>query len=44
MADPLFISLNTTKRHIFSIYNKLGVHSRREALAKVRELGILSNH
>ena len=43
MADNLFISINTTKRHIFSIYKKLGVHSRREAIAKARELGIFSN-
>ncbi len=35
-------SPKTVKRHAMTIYNKLNVHSRREAVAKAGELGILS--
>lgn len=41
IADSLFVSVNTVKTHLLNIYTKLDVHSRREALAKVSELGIL---
>ena len=37
----LFISLPTVKSHTRSIYGKLGVHSREEAVARARELHIL---
>lgn len=37
----LFISVPTVKSHTRSIYGKLGVHSREEAVARVRALGIL---
>jgi LuxR family maltose regulon positive regulatory protein len=37
----LFISLPTVKSHTRSIYGKLGVRSREEAVARARALGIL---
>jgi len=41
IADQLFIAHGTVKRHINNIYGKLGVHSRTQAIAKARELGLL---
>ncbi|MBN1660530.1 MAG: tetratricopeptide repeat protein [Anaerolineae bacterium] len=37
----LFISLPTVKSHTGSIYGKLGVHARAQAVARARELGML---
>ncbi|NIV35903.1 MAG: LuxR family transcriptional regulator, partial [Anaerolineae bacterium] len=37
----LFISLPTVKSHTRNIYGKLGVHSRKQAVAQARALGIL---
>ncbi len=42
IAQRLFISPKTVKRHTSSIYGKLCVHSRTQAVAKGRSLGILS--
>jgi len=42
IAGQLYISPATVKRHAESIYDKLGVRGRREAAAKAREVGILS--
>jgi ATP/maltotriose-dependent transcriptional regulator MalT len=39
IGERLFISPMTVKRHAGSIYGKLDVGSRRQALAKARELG-----
>ncbi len=41
IADQLFISLHTVKRHIANAYGKLGVSERREAVARASELGLL---
>ena len=42
IARRLVIAPATVKRHTLSIYSKLGVPGRREAVAKARHLGILS--
>jgi LuxR family maltose regulon positive regulatory protein len=41
IAQRLFISLPTVKSHTRNIYGKLGVHDRKEAVVRARELGIL---
>lgn len=41
IAERLFIALNTVKRHTSSIYGKLSVKSRTQAVARARELGLL---
>jgi LuxR family maltose regulon positive regulatory protein len=43
IAQRLFISPKTVKRHASSIYGKLDVHSRTQAAARARTLGILSS-
>ena len=42
IAQRLVISPETVKRHASNIYQKLSVHTRRQAAAKARNLGILS--
>ena len=41
IADRLFISRGTVKRHASNIYLKLGAHHRAEAAARGRELGLI---
>jgi LuxR family maltose regulon positive regulatory protein len=41
IAARLFLALNTVKSHSGNIYSKLGVHSRTQAVARARALGIL---
>jgi LuxR family maltose regulon positive regulatory protein len=41
IAERLFISRGTVKRHTANIYLKLGAHHRTEAVARGRELGLL---
>ena len=41
VADELFLSLNTIKSHSRSLYAKLGVHSREEAVQKAFALGLV---
>jgi len=41
LARELVVSLNTLRSHTKSIYAKLGVNSRREAVRRAAELGIL---
>jgi LuxR family maltose regulon positive regulatory protein len=42
IAAELFVSLNTIRTHLRSIYAKLGVHGRTDAVKRARELGLLS--
>lgn len=41
IAGQLFIALNTVKRHISNIFEKLGVSNRTQAVAQARSLGLL---
>jgi LuxR family maltose regulon positive regulatory protein len=41
IADELVITLGTVKSHVNSIYGKLGVGSRVQAIERARALGIL---
>ena len=41
MAESLYVAPSTVRTQIKSIYRKLGVSSRSEAMARVRELGLL---
>jgi LuxR family transcriptional regulator, maltose regulon positive regulatory protein len=42
IAAELFVTLNTVKTHLKSIYRKLGVSGRREAVARGRQLGLVA--
>ena len=41
VASRLYLSLNTVKAHTRTIYSKLGVNSRTQAVARARILGII---
>jgi DNA-binding NarL/FixJ family response regulator len=41
IAARLYLSLYTVKAHARSIYDKLDAHSRTQAAARARELGVL---
>jgi len=41
IADKLFISPGTVKQHTINLYKKLGVESRREAVAKALSMNLL---
>jgi LuxR family maltose regulon positive regulatory protein len=41
IAERLFIAVGTVKRHVNNIYGKLDVHSRTQAIAEARGLGII---
>ena len=41
IADELYIAVSTVRSHVKSIYGKLDVHSRMEAVARAQELGLL---
>jgi LuxR family transcriptional regulator, maltose regulon positive regulatory protein len=42
IGDELFLSINTVKTHVKSIFRKLGVESRSEAVARADELSLLT--
>jgi LuxR family transcriptional regulator, maltose regulon positive regulatory protein len=42
MATRLFLSRSTIKTHVTSVYQKLDVHSRGEAVVRAQELGLLA--
>ena len=41
IAKRLVIALSTVKWHINNLFGKLGVHSRTQAVAQAKELGLL---
>jgi hypothetical protein len=38
---PFVVSVNTVKRHVYNLCNKLGVQSRTQAIARARNLNLL---
>jgi LuxR family maltose regulon positive regulatory protein len=43
IAARLYLSPNTVRTHIYNLYDKLGAHSRVQALNRARELGLLAD-
>jgi LuxR family maltose regulon positive regulatory protein len=43
IAEILVIAVVTVKRHVTHIFEKLGVHTRVQAVARARTLGLLSD-
>jgi LuxR family transcriptional regulator, maltose regulon positive regulatory protein len=41
IAEELVVTLDTVKRHVSHLFNKLGVTNRTQAVARARELGLL---
>ncbi len=41
IAEELVVSLSTVKKHSSSVYGKLGVRSRTQAITRAQELGLL---
>ncbi|MGW7071007.1 LuxR C-terminal-related transcriptional regulator [Streptomyces sp. NPDC054855] len=41
IADDLYVSVNTVKSHVRSVYRKLGVSCRAEAVQRARTLGLV---
>ena len=42
IAGELYVSHNTVRTHIGHLYGKLGTHTRAEAVARARALGLLA--
>jgi LuxR family maltose regulon positive regulatory protein len=42
IAEKVYLSPTTVKKHIYNIYQKLEVHTRIEAATKARELNLIS--
>ena len=43
IAESLFITTDTVKKHCIHIYSKLGVNKRKQAVLRARELGFLDS-
>jgi LuxR family maltose regulon positive regulatory protein len=41
IAEKLFVSTDTVKKHLYNLYQKLDVHSRVQVIQKARDLGII---
>jgi len=41
IAGALYVSINTVKSHVKSIYRKLGVETRAQAVSRAKDLGVL---
>lgn len=41
IAADLYVSVNTVKTHVKSVYRKLAVNRRHDAVRRARELGLL---
>ena len=41
IADELVITVDTVKRHVSHVFEKLGVENRTQAVARARQLGLL---
>jgi LuxR family maltose regulon positive regulatory protein len=44
IADQLFLALNTVKKHVTHIFDKLGATNRTEAAARARQSACSANH
>jgi len=42
IAGELYVAHNTVRTHIAHLYGKLGTHTRAEAVARARALGLLA--
>ena len=42
IADKVYVSENTVKKHLNNLYSKLGVARRTQAVSKAKELGIIT--
>jgi LuxR family maltose regulon positive regulatory protein len=41
IGQDLYVTVNTVKAHLKAVYRKLGVNSRRQAVERARDLGML---
>jgi LuxR family maltose regulon positive regulatory protein len=42
IAEQFFVTLDTVKKHVSHLLGKLGAANRTEAVARARELGLIS--